>query len=112
MNKESDFGIGWRRLFLYMHIYHIPIDLEGCLYRQGQRTTNTRPFPKSVMLVITGYLAKMRESLPYGRAYDFNPVTAINTLANPSDLSLTRKAEQASQYKRANSETRSYGDQF
>jgi hypothetical protein len=28
MNKESDFGIGWRRPFFYMHIYHIPIDLE------------------------------------------------------------------------------------
>jgi hypothetical protein len=64
MNKESDLGIGWRRPFLYMHIYHIPIDLEGRLYRQGQRTTNTRPFPKSVMLFITGYLAKTRESLP------------------------------------------------
>jgi hypothetical protein len=67
MNKESDLGIGCRRPFLYMHISHIPIDLEGRLYRQGQRTTNTRPFPKGVMLFITGYLAKTRESLPNGR---------------------------------------------
>jgi hypothetical protein len=69
MNKESDLGIGWRRPFLYMYIYHIPIDLEGRLYRQGQRTTNTRPFPKSAMLFITGYLAKTHESLPSGEAH-------------------------------------------
>jgi len=66
MNKRSDLGIGWRRPFFYMHIYHIPIPLKGRLYRQGQRTTNTRPFPKSVMLFIKGYLAKTRESLPLG----------------------------------------------
>jgi len=67
MNKESDLGIGWRRPFLYMHIYHISINLEERLYRQGQRTTNTRPFPKSVMLFITSHLAKTRESLRQGR---------------------------------------------
>jgi hypothetical protein len=65
----SDLEIGWRRPFLYLHIYHIPIDLEGRLYRQWQRTTNTRPFPKSIMLFTTGYLAKTRESLPSGEAH-------------------------------------------
>ena len=64
---EERSGIGWRRPFLYLHIYHIPIDLEGRFYRQGQRTTNTRPLPIRDMLFKIGDLAKTRESLPKGR---------------------------------------------
>jgi hypothetical protein len=67
MNKESDLGIGWRRPFLYMDIYHIPIDLEGRLYRQGQGTTNTRPFPKKCHVTQNSVFIKKHESLPDGR---------------------------------------------
>ena len=51
-NKESDLEIGWRRPFSYLHIYHIPIDLEERFFCKGQRTTNTRLHPISDMLLV------------------------------------------------------------
>ena len=63
----------WNRLasavLIFAHLSHSDRFGRAPLsaYRQEQRTTNTRPFPKSVMLVTTGYLAKRAKASRHGR---------------------------------------------
>jgi len=52
---------GWRRAFIAGCILHIQRDLDGGIVAARHLATNTRPFWRSLMLFITGYLSKNKE---------------------------------------------------